>query len=300
MRSLKALPLAQLPPLPLGIEVLLLTSVLQDDDQNDLDEDPLRQTLALVLLQPKPAVRHAARAIAASYVNAQACLHQAPLGLDPCQWLGDLLCRDEFERVVLMVATSEDCRTDVLTAVAELPSSLRQRLDMRLDCLIWIAATPAPWAAERIASLVGDQYAALQAVEVFSLLMAPSMVHCCDLWDLTEVVAQGTSSRIIAAHWIAAERRLVLPSESDARLLSQSTGVIVAQPFTLTLRDVAAINRHARSLLSGKGEEIVIDGQNLRVAPGGTIGSVVPVLLIARLRAQTAVPTQDDSDLPSC
>lgn len=284
MRSLKAFSLAHLPPLPQGIEVLLLVSSLQDVDKDVGDEATVHQTLALVLHQPTPAVRQAARALASTYIAAQTFLHQAPPDTDPSQWLADLLSRDEFGLVMVMVAAGEEHPPDELAVVIGLPSRLHQQLDMRLDCLIWVGTAPAPWSAESHAYIVGDQYSALQAVEVFSLLMAPLMVHCCDLWDLTEVVARGTSSRVVGAFWIAAEHRLVLPSEADARLLAQSTGVIVAQPLTSAFREVIEINKHARSLLSAEGARVVIDGQQLRISPhGASTRTIVPVLLIARL-----------------
>jgi hypothetical protein len=281
MRKMHSLTSVQLPALPCDIEVLLVTSTLQLLDQPD---EVYRQTIALVLVHPIPAVRHAARVLAASFYSARASLHAAPIGVDLTEWLAGLVSQDLPDVIVMLVAAGAPLSEVAQSDLADLPSKLDVWLDMQLDLLLWVSDGPSPWPVGRYASIQGDQMSALRVFEVFSLQLAPEVFYCSDIYDLSSVVESGSTCRIFHAHWIVAEQRFVFASNADARCLGECPSVIVAQPNTLQFKDVNAIVKTAKSSLLDSGWSVFIDGQELRTElPSGSGSGVISVLFLARL-----------------
>jgi hypothetical protein len=281
MRSSKSLNSVELPTLPCAIEVLLVTSTLHPWDQQD---ELYRQSIALLVLQPTPAIRQELRVLAASFISARASVHAVPRRVELTEWLAGLVSIDQPDAVVVLVAAGAPLNEGLQSKLADFSSKLYDHLDLKLDLLLWVSESPSPWPVGRHASICGDHQSALSAFEVFALLMAPQVFFCCDVYDLTTVVESGATCRIVYAYWLAAEQRLVLASNADARCLAECPKVIIAQTSTVALKDVKAINKATALLLPASTWCVMIDGQQLRTGfLSDTRSGLIPVLLIARV-----------------
>lgn len=238
----------------------------------------------LVSFDPQPAQRHAARALAGTFIAAQSMFKQLPAGRNLSDWLTELL-EGHVSASLCIVFSLPDFSKDIETDINSILANIRNT-HHHLQLAVAVSMAPADWIGCRAIDgfVMGEvNQKNSTAIHVFNLLaslMAPGMSACVDAEDLRGLFGPSDRpSQIASGVWLA-ERGVYFPAnETDAGRLKKATAIAFIPAIPLRFA-----SQHA--LLSSLRSNSTEDAEFVMMAPYGLTSDfsmndqIVPVMIL--------------------